>query len=406
MVESVDELDGRRGQSGRNEMDVAKLISRIDVSTFANEEQRAEAVAAAQALVSRLETPWEFIMRTCMGQPALGAALKIGNDLDLFQKWQDEGHLEMTFQELTVMIPSCEPDLLYRILGHLAANHVLQETSIAVFKPTPLSIAFASPVYNEWMNHFYDALIPVFSKLPIYLAQHDYKAPSDPTNGVFQFAKEFKGDLFHYYREHPVKGASFDLVMSSVMAHQASWVDIFPPEILFETDIGGDTPLVVDVGGNIGHDIEKFREKHPDTAARLYLEDLPHVLERAKCNKTVNRVAYDFFTPQPITGARAYYIHSVLHDWSDDFARKILVMQRDALAMGYSTLLIHDHIMADQLAHPQTTAFDLTMMGIVAGKERKAEDFRKLIESAGYNIIKIWTSPQAIQSIIQAERAM
>ena len=102
-------------------------------------------------------------------------------------------------------------------------------------------------------------------------------------------------------------------------------------------------------------------------------------------------------------GARAYYMHGVLHDWSDEPARKILEMQKDALTPGYSTLLIHDHIAAEQLAHPHATAYDLTMMVMVAGGERTEADWRKLLNSAGYRVVKIWTSPLAIQGIIEAE---
>ena len=96
-------------------------------------------------------------------------------------------------------------------------------------------------------------------------------------------------------------------------------------------------------------------------------------------------------------------MHGVLHDWSDEPARKILEMQKDALAPGYSTLLIHDHIAAEQLAHPHATAYDLTMMVMVAGKERTEADWRKLLGSAGYRVVKIWSSPLAIQGIIEAE---
>lgn len=96
-------------------------------------------------------------------------------------------------------------------------------------------------------------------------------------------------------------------------------------------------------------------------------------------------------------------MHGVLHDWSDEPARKILEMQKQAMTPGYSTLLIHDHIAHDTLAHPHATAYDMTMMGMVAGGERREADWQKLLKSAGYKIVKIWTSPQAIQGIIEAE---
>ena len=159
-------------------------------------------------------------------------------------------------------------------------------------------------IFITHASHSYDATLPIFYKMPIYLAQNDYKNPVDATNGVFQYTKAWKGDMFHYYQAHPVEGASFDHVMGGVMANQARWVDIFPSKTLLDTDKGGDSPLVVDVGGNIGHDIEKFRKTHPETAARLYLEDLPQVVARSDCPDSVNKLGYDFFTPQPIKGEK------------------------------------------------------------------------------------------------------
>lgn len=104
-----------------------------------------------------------------------------------------------------------------------------------------------------------------------------------------------------------------------------------------------------------------------------------------------------------ITGARAYYMHGVLHDWSDEPARKILEMQRAAMKPGYSKLLIHDHIAPEALAHPHTTAYDLTMMVMVAGVERSEAHWSTLLKSAGYKFLRVWTSPLAVQGIVEAE---
>lgn len=272
------------------------------------------------------------------------------------------------------------------------------------------------------MCHRYDATIPCFFKLPRYLAQTGYKNPVDPNDGVFQYAKDCRGkDMFHYYQEdNRVEGESFNQVMGGVMANQSGWLEIFPHNTLI-SNAKPDGPLVVDVGGNIGHDLDRFYQAHPETASRLYLQDLDEVVSLSKCPASVNKMGYDFFTPQPIKGkihffmfttvsfsdnlpgARAYYMHGVLHDWSDEPARKILEMQRDALTPGYSRLLIHDHIAPETVAHPHTTAYDLTMMVMVAGEERSEVHWRALLKSAGYRIVKIWSSPLAVQRVIEAE---
>lgn len=149
----------------------------------------------------------------------------------------------------------------------------------------------------------YDATIPCFLKLPSYLAQTDYKNPVDASNGVFSYTKGWKGDMFHYYEHHPVEGESFNHIMGGRMANQSGWVDIFPADTLLDhAKPDSEAPLLVDVGGSIGHDIERFREKYPETASRLYLEDRPEVIKHSKCPDPVHKVSYDFFTPQPIRG--------------------------------------------------------------------------------------------------------
>lgn len=141
--------------------------------------------------------------------------------------------------------------------------------------------------------------------MPEYLALNNYETPLDPADGIFQYTKGgWKGDLFNYYEAHPREGESFNQVMGGVMAHQAGWLDIFPHRSLLNSD--PNRALLVDVGGNVGHDVEKFRQAYPETAARLYLQDRPEVVRLSKCPDPVNKMGYDFFTPQPVQGKMTY----------------------------------------------------------------------------------------------------
>ena len=73
---------------------------------------------------------------------------------------------------------------------------------------------------------------------------------------------------------------------------------------------------------------------------------------------------HDFFTPQPVKGAKAYYMHSVLHEWTDDNAHRILTHLKEALKPGYSKFLINENVVADQGADWKITSLDLTMMAM------------------------------------------
>lgn len=145
-------------------------------------------------------------------------------------------------------------------------------------------------------------MIPCSYKAPEFLRQTAYKNPTDPAGGIFQYAKDYNaGDLFQYYKDHPREGASFNNVMGAVMANQATWFDIIPVRTFME-EYDPSRALVVDVGGNVGHDLEKFRQAYPNTAPLLYLQDRAAVLEQSKCPEPVKKMAHDFFQPQPIKG--------------------------------------------------------------------------------------------------------
>lgn len=98
-------------------------------------------------------------------------------------------------------------------------------------------------------------------------------------------------------------------------------------------------------------------------------------------------------------------MHGVLHDWSDEPARQILEMLKPAMVPGYSKLLVHDHVLSEKQLHPQATAYDLTMMVKVSALERSESMWHELLKSAGFKIVKIWTSSLMTQSVIEAELA-
>lgn len=63
--------------------------------------------------------------------------------------------------------------------------------------------------------------------------------------------------------------------------------------------------LLVDVGGNTGHEAVSFREKHPEVPGRLIIQDLPSMIDAVKKqghHQDLELVQHDFFTRQPVKG--------------------------------------------------------------------------------------------------------
>jgi hypothetical protein len=97
-------------------------------------------------------------------------------------------------------------------------------------------------------------------------------------------------------------------------------------------------------------------------------------------------------------------MHSVLHDWPDNLCHKILANITAAMKPGYSKLLINENVIPDTGAYWETTSLDLIMMEIGSG-ERTERQWQTLLESAGLNVVKIWTAQRGVESLIECELA-
>lgn len=205
-------------------------------------------------------------------------------------------------------------------------------------------------------------------------------------------------------------GEHFNHHMGAYGYGRLPWMDpaVYPvQERLIEgADTSADAPFLVDIAGSIGHDLEKFRGYFPDHPGRLVLEDLPGVIGQIKAlHPGIARVAYDFHTPQPVVGARAYYMHSVLHDWPDAVCGSILGRVARAMRPGYSRLLINENVLPRTRAPWEMTALDMMMLTLFSSQERAEDDWRALLAANGLRVVGIWRGQKAWESLIECELA-
>ena len=117
---------------------------------------------------------------------------------------------------------------------------------------------------------------------------------------------------------------------------------------------------------------------------------------------------YDFLTEQPVKGARAYFMHSILHDWPDDVCNQILRRLAEAMRPGYSKVLIFECVIPRTGAHWEATAEDLLMMMQMSALERTEDDWHRLVEGSGLGlkIVKFWKCARPdVETIIECELA-
>ncbi len=69
---------------------------------------------------------------------------------------------------------------------------------------------------------------------------------------------------------------------------------------------------------------------------------------------------------------------------------------------GYSKLLLHELILPDQGASSFQAMLDLTMMAFNGGMERSGKQWRLLLETAGFEVVKLWIPDEDADGIVEA----
>ncbi|KAJ5189077.1 Winged helix-turn-helix transcription repressor DNA-binding [Penicillium cf. griseofulvum] len=388
--------------------DLLQTIARHGNDLLAQDpEARAKLLEAARSLTYALETPREAIIRHCWSESTSYAALETAVDINLFSALGTDDKPK-TVAELAEAT-SVDPILLGRLMKHLAAMGTITETGYNEYCPTGFSKVLTVERYSDAFPLMTRRFTKGIMALPAFLKKNKYQNPSSPTDTAFQMGYETNMGFFGHVQQEPITAKQFNNHMSVYAQGRVRWMDTgFYPvqeQLVDGVTIGQDDVLLVDVGGSFGHDLSDFRRKWPGAPGRLVLQDLPEVVASVKdLHPSIEVTSHDFFTEQPVKGARAYYMHSVLHDWPDELCRKILANTVAAMRPGYSKLLVNENVIPDTGAYWETTSLDLIMMEIGSG-ERTERQWHVLLESAGLKIVKIWTAQRGVESLIECELA-
>ncbi|KAI2725959.1 hypothetical protein CBS147332_2846 [Penicillium roqueforti] len=368
---------------------------------------RLKLLEAVQSLAYALETPREAIIRHCWSESTSYAAIETAVDIHLFSALGTDDRPK-TVNELAEAT-SVDPILLGRLMKHLAAMGTITETGYNEYSPTGFSKVLTVERYSDAFPLMTRRFTKGIMALPTFLKKNNYQNPTSPTDTAFQMGYETDIGFFGHLQQEPLTAKQFNNHMSVYGQGRVRWMDpgFYPVQerLVDGVTIGEDDVLLVDLGGSFGHDLSDFRRKWPGLLGRLVLQDLPEVVVSVKdLHPTIEVTAHDFFTEQPVKGARAYYLHSVLHDWPDELCRNILANTVAAMKPGYSKVLVNENVIPDTGAYWETTSLDLIMMEIGSG-ERTEHQWHALLESAGLKIVKIWTAQRGVESLIECELA-
>lgn len=177
--------------------------------------------------------------------------------------------------------------------------------------------------------------------------EYRFPKPDNALDGPFQYANGI-GTAFEWLANHPEVFQAFYSYVHALRKHRPSWTDIYPvhEKLVNGLKLDGDASVFVDIGGGTGQILQDFRADIPEYRGRLVLQEIPEVIAAATVGPDdgIELQVHDFFTPQPIKGARAYFLRSCLHDWPDEQCRTILGHLKDAMEPGYSKIIISDAV--------------------------------------------------------------
>ncbi|KAF3055593.1 Demethylsterigmatocystin 6-O-methyltransferase [Daldinia childiae] len=372
---------------------IATLIEQLNSLSskleLANDQSiRAEAIRLSRKLTMSLERP-EDVATEMIISPLVPIAARIVVDMNILDHIVKHNRA-ITSEELA-SLSGGEALLITRLLRVLASVNLLDEVGEETWQATPITKAMASKGISAGIRMVGDMVMGAASKAPKYLKEAGYRCPTDPNDGFMQYAFQTKLTTFQLFNSIPQVQKDFNNFMGSTLGSRKIWLDWYPIQELIDGAVP-DSALLVDIGGGKGHDLIAFHERYPHKG-RLVLQDF--VIDTIEeLDPAIDPMYYDFFAEQPIKGARAYYYHHILHDWSDYKCLEILKHVRDAMKPGYSKLLLHEMIIPETGASPLYAMLDMTMMCFNAGMERTERQWRELLETAGFEVVKVWPSPE------------
>ena len=277
---------------------------------------------------------------------------------------------------------------LHRLLRALASVGVLADGGEGRFALTPVGACLCSGAAGSLRS------------LAVTLGEEHYRAWGELLHSVrtgqTAFDHALGTDFFRYIQEKPACGEIFHAAMAELAALDA-------PALLAVYDFSGVSRLV-DVGGGYGALLAPILAAHP--AMRGVVFDAPQAVEvaakrlaAAGLADRAEAMAGNFFDSVP-GGGDLYILRQIIHDWNDARAKRILTNCRRAMA-AHPKLLIFENVVPAGDAPSFAKLLDLNMLVISGGQERTEEEFRALLDSGGFRLMRVIPTP-SMMSVLEA----
>ena len=266
---------------------------------------------------------------------------------------------------------------LYRLLRALASIGVFHEDSERSFSLTPMGQLLRSDVPSS-----VGAIARFFGRDYHWTAWghllHSVRTGENASRAALGT------DVWTYRERHPEENEIFNAAMAALSRAGAA-------QEMAAYDFSRHR-IIADIAGGTGALLAAILQKQPDSRGILF--DQPHVvaaaraiLDRAGVADRVRIESGSFFEGVP-SGADAYVMRRILHDWPDAEAVTILRCCRAAMRPDARLLLI-ESVVGEPNEDPQSKFLDLVMLVSAGGRERTESEWRALLAEGGFHLCQV-----------------
>jgi SAM-dependent methyltransferase len=202
---------------------------------------------------------------------------------------------------------------------------------------------------------------------------------------------------YAFLEQHPDEALHFNAAMIGIHGGE-------PAAIVEAYDFSG-ARRVVDVGGGSGNLLGTILAANPTVRGTLF--ERPQVVPDAERNLAAAGVANrceivggDFLESVP-SGGDLYIVSHCIHNWDEESCVRILANCRRAMAPGSRLLVIEAVVNPGDEPDP-AKILDLVMLVVPGGEERTEDEYRALLEKAGFRLTRVVptrTSASLIEAI-------
>ena len=278
---------------------------------------------------------------------------------------------------------------LHRLMRTLANLGILTERTEQRFALTELGEALKTGAPGSARSSV------IFSGNPASQKGWDNVVYSIET-GKPGFEKAHRETFFDYLGHHPEDASLFSEMMVGISSEEPAAVAAAYDFSVFGT--------IIDVGGATGNMLAAVLSHHARPRGILFdrphvVTDAPTLLDAKGVSDRVTIEAGDFFKSVP-TGADAYILSHIIHDWDEDQCLTILGNVRKAMNPAGRLLLVEMVLPLGDTPHPGKM-LDMTMLVSTGGQERTEVEYGSLLAKAGFRLTRVVPTSSAA-SIVES----